>query len=191
MAFKSQMWKIIINYKKFPEIFFSLSSQKYWRMITDSYFISSIYSQIWWNLHRDDCHFSCITKFLWKTLEPKCIILKCEHWGPGNSQCPKGIPLRPWELPSPLGTLGTTLSQVLCTLGIIKKTTESSSPYWLGIIFRSEVLGTRVSFFPILWCSWTGNLPSDDLARFGYILDMNVEKNHNPSIFLATYWNLA
>jgi hypothetical protein len=38
-------------------------------------------------------------------------------------------------------------------------------------------------------------VPKYDLARFGYILDMKVEKkkkkNQNPFIFLATYWNLS
>ncbi len=29
------------------------------------------------------------------------------------------------------------------------------------------------------------------LARFDYILDMKVEKTHNPFIFLATYWDLS
>jgi len=55
----------------------------------------------------------------------------------------------------------------------------------------------------ILWCSYSlipfwRELPSyikyrtwNDLARFGYILDMKVEKNQNPSMFLATYWNLS
>jgi hypothetical protein len=35
--------------------------------------------------------------------------------------------------------------------------------------------GPRV-FFSILWCSWSGDHPWDDLARFGYILDMKVEQ---------------
>ncbi len=39
-------------------------------------------------------------------------------------------------------------------------------------------------FFSILWCSWSDNHPKDDLARFGYRLDMKIEKNQNPSIFL-------
>jgi hypothetical protein len=46
-------------------------------------------------------------------------------------------------------------------------------------------------FFSILWCSWSDNHPLNDLSRFGYILVMKVEKNQNPSIFLATYWNLS
>jgi hypothetical protein len=84
--------------------------------------------------------------------------------------------------PKSFGTLGTTLSQVLCTFRYHQKTMESSLPYWLRIIFRSpkpnclKYFGTRVSFFSILWCSWTGNHPSDDLARFCYILDLNVGK---------------
>jgi hypothetical protein len=35
------------------------------------------------------------------------------------------------------------------------------------------------------------NHPENNLAKFGYILDMKVEKKQNPSIFLATYWNLS
>jgi hypothetical protein len=38
--------------------------------------------------------------------------------------------------------------------------------------------------FSILWCSWSDNHTKDDLARFGYRLDMKIEKNQNPSIFL-------
>jgi hypothetical protein len=30
-----------------------------------------------------------------------------------------------------------------------------------------------------------------NLAKFGYILDMKVEKNPNPSLFIATCWNLS
>jgi hypothetical protein len=37
----------------------------------------------------------------------------------------------------------------------------------------------------------SGDYPYDNLARFGYRLDMKVEKKQNPSIFLATYWNLS
>jgi hypothetical protein len=42
-------------------------------------------------------------------------------------------------------------------------------------------------FFPILWCRSSGNHPQDAFYR----LDMKVKKKKNdPSIFLATYWNL-
>jgi hypothetical protein len=42
-------------------------------------------------------------------------------------------------------------------------------------------------------CSQRGDYPENNLAKFGYILDMKVErrKKQNPSIFLATYWNLS
>ncbi len=30
----------------------------------------------------------------------------------------------------------------------------------------------------------------NDLVNFGYILEIKVEENQNPSIFLANYWNL-
>ncbi len=50
-----------------------------------------------------------------------------------------------------------------------------------------------VFFFSILWCSWSGDHPYDDLARFGYILDMKVEKKLETFkfLFLATYWNFS
>jgi hypothetical protein len=32
--------------------------------------------------------------------------------------------------------------------------------------------------------------PETILANSGYMPDMKVEKNQDPSIFLATYWNL-
>jgi hypothetical protein len=43
----------------------------------------------------------------------------------------------------------------------------------------------------ILWCSQSDDRPENNLAKFGYILEMKVEKKQNPSIFLATYWNLS
>ncbi len=50
-----------------------------------------------------------------------------------------------------------------------------------------------VFVFSILWCSWSGDHPYDDLARFGYILDMKVEKKLETFkfLFLATYWNFS
>ncbi len=39
-------------------------------------------------------------------------------------------------------------------------------------------------------CRQGGDHPQTNLANFGYKPDMKVEKNQNPSIFLATYWNL-
>jgi hypothetical protein len=42
-------------------------------------------------------------------------------------------------------------------------------------------------------CSQRGDYPENNLANFGYILDMKVGKRikQNPSIFLATYWILS
>jgi hypothetical protein len=42
-------------------------------------------------------------------------------------------------------------------------------------------------------CSQRGDYPENNLAKFGYILDMKVGKRikQNPSIFLATYWILS
>ncbi len=42
-----------------------------------------------------------------------------------------------------------------------------------------------------LLCSQSGDYPENHLAKFGYVLNMKVEEKQNPSIFLATYWNLA
>jgi len=36
-------------------------------------------------------------------------------------------------------------------------------------------MSSRV-FFSILWCNWNDDHPQDDLVKFGYILDMKVEK---------------
>jgi len=42
------------------------------------------------------------------------------------------------------------------------------------------------SLLRILWCSQSGNHSENNLAKFGYIVDMKVKKkNRNPSIFLA------
>jgi hypothetical protein len=49
----------------------------------------------------------------------------------------------------------------------------------------------------ILWCSQSGDHPENNLAKFRYILDMDVgkkkkkKKKKNTSIFLATYWNFS
>jgi hypothetical protein len=43
----------------------------------------------------------------------------------------------------------------------------------------------------ILWCSQSGDNPENNLAKFGYIVDVKVEKEQNPSIFLATFWKLS
>ncbi len=42
----------------------------------------------------------------------------------------------------------------------------------------------------ILWCRQSGHHLQNNLAKFGYILDMKVEKKQNLTIFLAAYWNL-
>jgi hypothetical protein len=44
----------------------------------------------------------------------------------------------------------------------------------------------------ILWYSQSGDHPENNLAKFRYILDMEVGRRiQNPSTFLATYWNLS
>jgi hypothetical protein len=43
----------------------------------------------------------------------------------------------------------------------------------------------------ILWWSQSGNHPENDLAKFGYILDMKVEKKPESFYVLGyTFWNL-
>jgi hypothetical protein len=47
-------------------------------------------------------------------------------------------------------------------------------------------------FLRILWCSQSDDDSENSLAKFGYIIDMKVEKKkkkQNPFIFLATCWN--
>jgi hypothetical protein len=38
----------------------------------------------------------------------------------------------------------------------------------------------------ILWCSQSGHYPENNLAKFGYILDMKVEKN-SKSLYILGY----
>jgi hypothetical protein len=38
------------------------------------------------------------------------------------------------------------------------------------------LLSARVFFYPILWCSQTGDRPQEDLAKFGHIPHVKVEK---------------
>jgi hypothetical protein len=37
-----------------------------------------------------------------------------------------------------------------------------------------------------LWCRQSGDLPKNNLAKFGYIINMNIKIKQNPSIFLAS-----
>jgi hypothetical protein len=41
-------------------------------------------------------------------------------------------------------------------------------------------------FWRILWCRQGGDHPETILANSGYMPDMKVEKNQDPSMFLAT-----
>ncbi len=45
-------------------------------------------------------------------------------------------------------------------------------------------------FFSILWCSWSDSHPPEDLAKFGYILDIKIKTFKQPSVILTTCWNL-
>jgi hypothetical protein len=51
------------------------------------------------------------------------------------------------------------------------------------------LLGTGNFLFSILCCSQCGNDPHEDLAKFGYKLNMKVNFVKHPSIVLATYLN--
>jgi hypothetical protein len=48
-------------------------------------------------------------------------------------------------------------------------------------------LSLRRFLLRILLCNQCGHHPENNSAKFGYILDMKVEKEQNPSVFLATY----
>ncbi len=52
-----------------------------------------------------------------------------------------------------------------------------------------NVHGICTNFMPFF--SQLCDVIEEALARFDYILDMKVEKTHNPFIFLATYWDLS
>ncbi len=43
----------------------------------------------------------------------------------------------------------------------------------------------------ILWWIQNGDHPENNLTKFGYRLDMKVEKKQDPPMFLATYENLS
>jgi hypothetical protein len=63
----------------------------------------------------------------------------------------------------------------------------------VGLWRRSPKKGQLVPLqllLMILWCSQSGDYPENDLAKFGYIIDIQVEKKQNPSIFLTAFWKL-
>jgi len=75
----------------------------------------------------------------------------------------------------------------------LAKLFSESLPLWLHHKILEEKTLIRIkpgSLLRILWCSQSGDHPENNLAKFGYILDMKIEKQ-NPSIFLATYRNLS
>jgi hypothetical protein len=56
--------------------------------------------------------------------------------------------------------------------------------------FRFSPIEQNVNFILFFQFCDVGEVvyhPSDNLARFGYRLDMKVDNNQNPSIFLPTY----
>jgi hypothetical protein len=55
---------------------------------------------------------------------------------------------------------------------------------------RIRGVWNRVFYKRILWCSQGGDHPETLLPNTIFMPDMKVEKNQNPCIFLATYWNL-
>jgi hypothetical protein len=47
-------------------------------------------------------------------------------------------------------------------------------------------------FLSILWCNQSGNHPENNLAKFGYILDMKVgKKKKKTEYFFILGWNLS
>ncbi len=61
------------------------------------------------------------------------------------------------------------------------KSKVENQPNLVATNFMAEFL------LRILWCSRSGVHPENILAKFGYTLDIKVEKkNQNPLIFLAT-----
>ncbi len=63
--------------------------------------------------------------------------------------------------------------------------TQSRSKSWYIISLSQSGFLLR-----ILWCIQNGDHPENNLAKFGYILDMKVGKKQKPPMFLATYKNL-
>ncbi len=62
---------------------------------------------------------------------------------------------------------------------------------FFGILWGRWVQGF---FLRILWCSsLSGHHSQNNLAKFGYILDVKVmgKKEQNPYVFLATFWKLS
>ncbi len=56
---------------------------------------------------------------------------------------------------------------------------------------KKTIAWDQGSAFSILLCSQTGNHPQEDLAKYGYRLDMKVDLKKNESLYiLATCWNL-
>jgi hypothetical protein len=48
----------------------------------------------------------------------------------------------------------------------------------------------HVFFLNFVWCSWSDNHPPEDLAKFGYILDIKIKTFKQASVILTTCWNL-
>jgi hypothetical protein len=51
--------------------------------------------------------------------------------------------------------------------------------------------GHSVSFKDFFLCTQSDYNPKNNLAKFGYILHKEVEKNQNLSILLDSYWKLS
>ncbi len=55
----------------------------------------------------------------------------------------------------------------------------------MGVFWCPHMDHILEGFFPsILWCSWSGNDPKDDLASFGYILDTKTRKKTKILLYL-------
>jgi hypothetical protein len=56
--------------------------------------------------------------------------------------------------------------------------------------FKTQNIGHYWLFFPSLWLSKVAIIHKEDLAKFGYKLQMNVKKFKHPCIFFTNCKNL-
>ncbi len=78
-----------------------------------------------------------------------------------------------------------------------KKKKKKRMPYRKSQIHQTKKYPYKWGFLlRILWCSQSGYHPGNNLAKFGYKMDMKVggeeeeDKKQSPFIFLITFWKL-
>jgi len=72
----------------------------------------------------------------------------------------------------------------------LAKLFSESLPLWLHHKILKEKPLIRIkpgSFLRILWCSQSGDHPENNLAKFGYILDMKIGKRKTESFYILSY----